>query len=161
MVLSNSTAAAFQQGLVSIDRGASTDVFNQTMQLLAKRASISSLYLWPADSDKLGISNDGNDRVYIPTLVPVKHVIGQLEGVSIVGIQFDDLARDLEQLAATAAATVAAVTAGSWPLKILKLKAIWSSASGSTKIGHNCPLNWSKLASVLKALAHMFPTLTG
>lgn len=106
------------------------------MQLLAKRASSSiiKLYLWTADSDKLGISQDGNDRAYIPKLVPVKHVIGQLEGLSIDGIKYDELARDLEQLAATAAAT----TAGSWPLEILKLKAIWSSA-GSTKIGHNCP----------------------
>lgn len=135
--------------LISIDRGAAAD--NKTRRLLAKCSIIIKLYLWSAYSDKLGISErfpstNTSDRAYVPKLLPVKHIISQLEGLSIDGIQFDDYQgawSTWQQHQQEACSCCSDLHRSSKLLRCqVKLKPVWSLAR-LHKTGHNCLVNWS------------------
>lgn len=139
---------------VLIHNGVRGDVFDSMMHMLSDCMNISSLYLYASNSHNssscTSCSSSGS-RAHVPTLLPIKHLLGQLESLTIQGVIFDDLATDLWQLEAAASA---GLPGGGWSLKYLDIEAIWSSASCSYS------LPWQLCAASLMHLTKAFSSLT-
>lgn len=133
--------------LVLIQHGVPAVVFDGAMKMLSECMNISQLYLWAINSG----SSTRNGKAHVPTLLPIKHLLGYLNRLSIEGIWFDDLADDFEQLASEAALVA-------WPLKALTLEADWK-ASNHCDWKDRGLVHWRVCAAAFDDVTKAFPEL--
>lgn len=117
-------------------------VFEQAMQMLAERATVTKLYIF-ADSIYTNGYLDpptAGHSMCIGSLAPLKHMCAHLQTLVIKVTAALDMPSDLKQLAA----------AGPWQLKSLTLTGRWSSSEKAY---------WSVVAPALQDVIRAFPHL--
>lgn len=120
-------------------------VFEQTMQLLLERKDmITELHLLAAAAMPWAITSSSK-HARVSTLQPLQHVIGQLKTLVIKGILVANMARDMRQLAASAA-----LAEGNWQLQQLTLCVLWHQGQ---------PSHWYQFSTAIRQLTAAVPNL--
>lgn len=150
----------------------SANLLNLTMQLLAQHfKNIKELHLLGVDDDsnnnntKAGRSDDNDPAAHVITLQPLRHLIARLKVLVIEGLTVQDIAGDLQQLAAAAVARHG--EGGAWQLQSLTLAVEWGyerqpegQGDFRARLGRCKQTPWPAFLLFWSSLLKAFPSLT-